>query len=82
MFFGAFVWQKPSSFSNLCNGGTTFAKLGIKSILLCIMQMKDFSSSLSFNGLFYLRIWLFTSSEVNKIPQNFISDLPKIHFPG
>ena len=64
MFFGAFVWHKPSSLSNLCNGGTTFAKLGIKSILLCIMQMKDFSSSLSFNGLILpkdLTFYLFRS---------------------
>ena len=85
VFWCMFVQQKPSTFSNFCNGTTTFAKLGIKSPLLCIMQMKDPSSSLSFGDIIFSKSLTFSvsgfkPSEVNSIPKNFISGLPKIHF--
>ena len=60
-------------------------KLGIKS--LCIMKMKDLSSSLSFGGLIFSKTSTFsgsgfTLSEVNSMPQNVISNLTKIYFLG
>ena len=45
-----------------CFVATTFAKPGIKSLLLCIMQTQDMSSSLSVGGLIFLKVLNFSES--------------------
>ena len=78
------VQKMLPSFINFRNGATTFEKLGVKSLLLCTMQMKHLSSSLSFGGLIFSKALTFSGSglEVNTISNNFIPELPKTHFSG
>ena len=64
-----------------------FEKFGIKSLLLCIMQIKDFNSLLFLGRGRFSKALTFSGSgltllEEKIIPQNAISVFPKEHFLG
>ena len=63
------------------------AKFGIKSLLFCIMQIKDFKSLLFLGGGSFSKALTFsmsglTSLDEKIIPQNEIFVFPKEHFFG
>ena len=63
MAFGASVSKGSLPYSVIfCYGTITFAKLGIKSLLLCITQTQGMSSSLSVDGLIFLEALNFSES--------------------
>ena len=63
MAFGASVSKGSLPYSVIfCYGTITFAKLGIKSLLLCITQTQGMSSSLSVGGLIFLEALNFSES--------------------
>ena len=62
-----------------------FGKFGIKSILLCIMQIKDFNSLLFLGGGRFSKALIFSRFGLTPlgekiIPQNTISVFPKERF--
>ena len=63
MAFGASVSKGSLPYSVIfCYGTITFAKLGIKSLLLSITQAQGMSSSLSVGGLIFLKALNFSES--------------------